>query len=486
MLRITKYASAYLENVWVWVADHDMDNVTQDQIDVYAARGVLIESQSPTWLWGTSSEHCILYQYQLPGASDIVLGLTQTEPPYFQATPAAPAPFQKQLGAFADDPRYEDCPAGAKGCAISWAVRIVDSSSIFVLSTGLYTWFQAYDRTCIDSTRHGCQNKAFYTEKSQDIWIYNLITVEVVEIMNPFNGNATMAAQNRNGFASSIVASISPKAFKVDDSRCDTPCIGSRHESCGGTDYIAIYTTQLNGTDPEPTLPDYVDACSKFHNVKDGQSREGIARENGITVADFAGWNHKTAQDCTSFRAGTDVCVGLKSLHDFSSDPSKDWSFESDYYTVKSGALVASSSNGKRAVIRAPLMDFILAADVSVPGKSGDAGLVFRLTEFNTNSDAFTGYYTGISAAGNGFLVIGRENNVWNEIRKVPLSIKTGTVYRLKIQVLADEISVFVDDKAKPKLTAASMRAQNHSWRRRASAARPFSTRSFLTLSSTR
>jgi hypothetical protein len=37
-----------MENVWVWVADHDLDKVTQDQIDIYVARGVLIESQGLT------------------------------------------------------------------------------------------------------------------------------------------------------------------------------------------------------------------------------------------------------------------------------------------------------------------------------------------------------------------------------------------------------------------------------------------------------
>ncbi|KAH1734685.1 hypothetical protein KXV22_007950, partial [Aspergillus fumigatus] len=43
LLHLTPKSSAYLENIWVWVADHDLDVITQDQIDVYSARGVLIE-----------------------------------------------------------------------------------------------------------------------------------------------------------------------------------------------------------------------------------------------------------------------------------------------------------------------------------------------------------------------------------------------------------------------------------------------------------
>ncbi|KAF5016394.1 hypothetical protein F66182_11936, partial [Fusarium sp. NRRL 66182] len=61
VLHITPSASAYMENVWVWTADHDLDIASQDQIDVYSGRGILIESQGPTWLYGTASEHNVLY-----------------------------------------------------------------------------------------------------------------------------------------------------------------------------------------------------------------------------------------------------------------------------------------------------------------------------------------------------------------------------------------------------------------------------------------
>jgi len=59
-----------------------MDRVTQDQINVFSARDVLIEPQGPTWLWATSVEHNVLYQYQLSGAENVLMGLIQTETPY--------------------------------------------------------------------------------------------------------------------------------------------------------------------------------------------------------------------------------------------------------------------------------------------------------------------------------------------------------------------------------------------------------------------
>jgi glucan 1,3-beta-glucosidase len=70
LFHVTKDASGYFENVWIWTADHDMDvpvpggiETTEDaQINVYTARGLLVESQGPCWFYGSGSEHHQLYQ----------------------------------------------------------------------------------------------------------------------------------------------------------------------------------------------------------------------------------------------------------------------------------------------------------------------------------------------------------------------------------------------------------------------------------------
>lgn len=52
LLHVTETGSGYFENVWAWVADHDLDvsvdganTTTATQLNIYGARGVLIESQ---------------------------------------------------------------------------------------------------------------------------------------------------------------------------------------------------------------------------------------------------------------------------------------------------------------------------------------------------------------------------------------------------------------------------------------------------------
>ncbi|EPS35643.1 hypothetical protein H072_10908 [Dactylellina haptotyla CBS 200.50] len=183
MMHITPSASAYLENVWLWVADHDIDDPdlegddnNMDQCSIFVARGLLIESTEPVWLYGTASEHATFYQYNFYGAKNIFATMIQTESPYYQPIPKAPAPFAGQIGVFAGDKTYDDCPKGL-GCDSSWALQISNSDNIYIAGAGLYSWFDSYDQTkCVDASN--CQ-KALVELKNNAVavQINNLITI---------------------------------------------------------------------------------------------------------------------------------------------------------------------------------------------------------------------------------------------------------------------------------------------------------------------
>ncbi|RHZ48193.1 uncharacterized protein CDV56_102104 [Aspergillus thermomutatus] len=182
LLHLTPSSTAYLENIWAWVADHDLDVITQDQIDVYSARGILIESQQ-AWLYGTSSEHNVMYQYQLSGAQNILMAMIQTESPYYQPVPLAPNPFTP--GVFPDDPLFDDCKSNPLKCAVSWAVRIVDST-VLKLRTA--------------------SREASKLSRALISGFINLCTKAIIEMVTPFQGVPTYAWDNVNGFLSSILA----------------------------------------------------------------------------------------------------------------------------------------------------------------------------------------------------------------------------------------------------------------------------------------
>jgi len=79
MLHITRSGSLIMSNNWGWVSDHELDLPDHNQIDIYNGRGVLIESQGPVWMYGTSFEHSVLYNYQIANAKEIYMGIIQSE-----------------------------------------------------------------------------------------------------------------------------------------------------------------------------------------------------------------------------------------------------------------------------------------------------------------------------------------------------------------------------------------------------------------------
>ncbi|KAG7428355.1 Glucan 1,3-beta-glucosidase [Fusarium oxysporum f. sp. raphani] len=160
MLYLTPDSSGYFKNVWMWTADHDFDTADQIQVDIY-----------------------------LSGAENVVIGLIQTETPYFQSSLQAPAPFKP--GVFPNDPEFHNCTKTSKSCAMAWALCIIDSSAV---------------HSCLNSGRNDCQDKIFYTEQSYDVWVQNLVTLGSIEMASPLNGVPTLGKPNRNGFASSILA----------------------------------------------------------------------------------------------------------------------------------------------------------------------------------------------------------------------------------------------------------------------------------------
>jgi glucan 1,3-beta-glucosidase len=144
LLHVTPAASGYFENVWAWTADHDIDeppsgnDTSASQIDIYVARGVLIESAGPVWLYGTASEHNAFYQYQFMGARNIYSGHMQTETPYYMPNPDALGVYTP--GAFTNDPTFDNCDSNP-ACTEAWALRILHSQDVYIYGAGFYNFF---------------------------------------------------------------------------------------------------------------------------------------------------------------------------------------------------------------------------------------------------------------------------------------------------------------------------------------------------------
>ncbi|KAH7128441.1 pectate lyase superfamily protein-domain-containing protein [Dendryphion nanum] len=193
-LHLTKNSNGYFENVWLWTADHELDQKDHSQIDIYNGRGMLVESQGPVWLWGTASEHSVLSQYQFSGAKDIFLGCIQTETPYYQPNPIATTPF-KQNNAFFD-PEFTDAFKSA------WAVRILDSESIWSYGSGTYSFFDNYDQKCV--TGQNCQEHINQIDNSTNVNIFGLSSKASVNMITSGGQGIVKDEDNRSNFCATL------------------------------------------------------------------------------------------------------------------------------------------------------------------------------------------------------------------------------------------------------------------------------------------
>jgi len=146
LMHVTPKATGlYMENTWLWVADHDIEDKTNTQITVFSGRGLYIESTvGNIWLVGTAVEHNHLYNYQFANTKNIFVSMFQTETPYYMPLPDATKPFP--INSNINDPDFAASCSGVQGnCAESWGLRIINSSNFFIYGAGHYSFFNNYD-----------------------------------------------------------------------------------------------------------------------------------------------------------------------------------------------------------------------------------------------------------------------------------------------------------------------------------------------------
>ncbi|KAH8589966.1 pectate lyase superfamily protein-domain-containing protein [Bisporella sp. PMI_857] len=198
LLHVTKQATnVYLENTWYWVSDHELDLSDHNQINIFNGRGVLIESEAgPVWLYGTSSEHSVLYNYQIANAANVYMALIQTETPYYQSNPDASVPFTANT--VYSDPTFTGSAAVNK----AWGLRIVDSKAVHVYGAGLYSFFDNYSQDCLKT--QSCQENMLSIENSSDVNLFALSTKAAVNMITVNGNGVALDADNRNNFCAAL------------------------------------------------------------------------------------------------------------------------------------------------------------------------------------------------------------------------------------------------------------------------------------------
>lgn len=203
LLHVTAEGSGYFENTWLWVSDHELDLPDFSQINIYNGRGMLIESTKGVWLWGTASEHSVLYNYQITDAANVYLSLIQTETAYFQGNPDATVPYAVNR-AFSDPDFSASCAGGQGACARTWGVRITGSEDVFFYGAGVYSFFDNYEQECVDA--QDCQEHIFSIEDSSKVHLFALSTKASVSMVTLDGEGAAADSDNRGTFCAAVAA----------------------------------------------------------------------------------------------------------------------------------------------------------------------------------------------------------------------------------------------------------------------------------------
>ncbi|KAM7195859.1 pectin lyase-like protein [Rhypophila sp. PSN 637] len=303
MMHVTKEASGYFDNMWLWVADHIIDdplleeaNNTMEMISVYVGRGMLIESQTATWLYGTASEHSVYYQYNFHGAKNVFAGFLQTESPYYQPNPKPPQPFQGAVGVFPGDPHYKCKGGDFDGCDSSWAVMIRGSSNIMVAGAGVYSWFSTYTQDCI--SLHQCQKALVLLENNgANVRLQNLITIGAKYSLVQ-DGKGLLATDNLNvnshprwsqisifDTTSNEIIWIDPKIWKSANPTvwCQPPCLLKFPPWTGATqtyNYPIMTATLPGGSTTRFTKPPITATAWLIENVSIDSSGKQVVPGN--------------------------------------------------------------------------------------------------------------------------------------------------------------------------------------------------------------
>ncbi|TVY17266.1 Glucan 1,3-beta-glucosidase [Lachnellula arida] len=195
MMHLTETSSAYLENVWGWTADHDLDG--GPSVSAAPGRGLLVSAKKGTWLTGTSFEHNALYQYQLVDAENVYIGMQQTETPYWQG-PGSPnlAPDPWTPDATYNDPTFSNCGTNAQ-CNMAWTMRVVGGKNIFAYNSAFWVFFNHWAPGnyggSVDQTLTGQFACATVEADPQDLFWFNIDTRVCDYIV--FDNNRTQTRQ---------------------------------------------------------------------------------------------------------------------------------------------------------------------------------------------------------------------------------------------------------------------------------------------------
>ncbi|CZT19452.1 uncharacterized protein RCC_05303 [Ramularia collo-cygni] len=241
MMHITPGATGYFENVWAWVADHDLDNPGNAKA-VETQQGIPVNADTNLNIYGGRASS--LYNYQIQNASTLFFSHMQTESPYYQPKKSiGDFAYSPNSGGFSNDPTFSDC--SQPNCLSAWALRVLSSKIILIYSTGFYSFFNDQQLGC--GGQQNCQERLIQTNYVGELFYYNIFTYGATEIISPAGGVPPpifFNDSNQNGYTSEVAAFLELADLSAQS-------LGSELGSGGGNGSGVVYINPTIWMEPQ-------------------------------------------------------------------------------------------------------------------------------------------------------------------------------------------------------------------------------------------
>lgn len=153
----------------------------------------------------------------------------------------------------------------------------------------------------------------------------------------------------------------------------------------------------------------------------------------------------------TAFTTPTPSPTPVPFSDNFDDGNANGWTTYGGTWTVTGGQYCVNSDPGGKSIANnTNFSNFTYEADVMV-GSSGNAGLIFRVSNPSVGIDAYNGYYAGINA-GNDTVELGKANGSWTQLGITSMVINADTMYHFKVVANGGNIKVYVSDMTTPKI----------------------------------
>ncbi|KAF5671245.1 glycoside hydrolase family 55 [Fusarium heterosporum] len=210
-IHFTKDSSAYVENVWNWVADHITEEF-EGGSSIAGKGGALVEATKGTWLHAVGVEHWWLYQLNLRKASNVVVSMLQTETNYEQGSEAdkiLPSPWSADSTEWGD-PTYSWCDEGDGFCRMGLSNYVNGGSDIYYYGSASWAFYKGPGyNTCTDS--NNCQKYIHWIQETpENLQSFGWCAKDTRVALRLSNGTDILTSPDFGGSWGSLVGRYTP------------------------------------------------------------------------------------------------------------------------------------------------------------------------------------------------------------------------------------------------------------------------------------